>query len=60
MKTKSKNSILNLLLDLRRYLIKGHLGPKRQVCYVEYFEGLGFRKFGTKMVPHSHLDMLWS
>ena len=48
------NSILNPLLYPGRYFIKLHLSSKRQVWFrnrVEYFDGLGPRKFGAKMVP---------
>jgi hypothetical protein len=54
------NSILNLLLvemDLRWCTLvpRGESGFKN---YVEYFVGLGPRKFGAKMVPHKHKVIL--
>jgi hypothetical protein len=33
------NSILNPLLDLRRYIIEVHLGPKRQVWFQKLYGG---------------------
>jgi hypothetical protein len=45
------NSMLNPLLYLRRYFIKVRLGPKWLVGFsncMEYFDGLGSRKFGAK------------